>query len=79
MTILTICKYISYFITILFSVTLWKILEFLYPDVRDYFLSRIKAKEVFNKNLDPILKASNELLGKITSMARKDFNILKKK
>jgi len=72
--ILEISKYVA---TIMGSVTLWKLFEFFYPDVRDYFLSRIKAKEVFNKNLDPILKASNELLGKITSMSRNDFDILR--
>lgn len=76
--LINIIAVLKYGATFLGSVTVWKLFEFFYPDVRDYFRSRLEAKAVFNKNLDPILKASNELLGKITSMSRKDFATTRK-
>ena len=74
---LKILSIAQYTLTIVGSITLWKLFEFFYPDVRNAYLARKKAKDVFNLNLDPILKASNELLGKITSISRNDFQIVR--
>lgn len=48
-------------------------IKFLYPDIKQYFKTRNAAKKVFYDNLDPILKASSELYGKIESLAKEDF------
>lgn len=53
--------------------TIWEGFKFFYPDIKQYFKSRIAAKKVFYDNLDPILKASSELYGKIESLAKEDF------
>ena len=47
--------------------------KFFYPDIKQYFKTRNAAKKVFYNNLDPILKASSELYGKIESLAKEDF------
>lgn len=52
---------------------IWEGFKFFYPDIKQYFKSRNAAKKVFYNNLDPILKASSELYGKIESLAKEDF------
>lgn len=53
--------------------TIWEGFKFFYPDLKQYFKTRIAAKKIFYDNLDPILKASSELYGKIESLAKEDF------
>ena len=53
--------------------TIWEGFKFFYPDIKQYFKTRTAAKKVFYDNLDPILKASSELYGKIESLAKEDF------
>jgi len=55
------------------SLSLWEGFKFFYPDIKQYFKSRTAAKKVFYDNLEPILKASSELYGKIESLAKEDF------
>lgn len=52
---------------------IWEGFKFFYPDVKNYFKTKAAAKKVFYDNLDPILKASSELYGKIESLAKEDF------
>ena len=52
---------------------IWEGFKFFYPDLKQYFKTRIEAKKIFYDNLDPILKASSELYGKIESLAKEDF------
>lgn len=52
---------------------IWEAFKFFSPDIKQYFKTKIIAKKVFYDNLDPILKASSELYGKIESLAKEDF------
>ena len=53
---------------------LWEALRFFWPDIKRPFIERKSAKNSFYKNLDPILKASGELYGKLESLAKEDFS-----
>ncbi|WP_426484539.1 hypothetical protein [Flavobacterium sp. 2] len=53
---------------------LWEGFKFFYPDIKQYFKSKIDAKNLFYKNLDPILKSASELYGKIESLSKEDFS-----
>lgn len=53
--------------------TIWEGFKFFYPDIQQYFKTKRAAEKVFYDNLDPILKASSELYGKIESLAKEDF------
>src|SRR4030067_1520636 len=50
-----------------------KVLDYLYNEYRRSTESSKSAKDVVNKHLDPILKAADELVGKIRSLAQSDF------
>ena len=52
---------------------IWEGFKFFSPDIKQYFKTRIAAKKMFYDNLDPILKSSSELYGKIESLAKEDF------
>lgn len=52
---------------------LWEGYKFFSPDIKRFFQKKIDAKNAFYENLDPILKAAGELLGKIESLAKEDF------
>lgn len=52
---------------------IWEGFKFFYPDIKQYFKTRIAAKKIFYDNLDPILKAASELYGKIESLSKEDF------
>lgn len=52
---------------------IWETIKFVYPEVKRYFTNRIEARKVLAENIDPILKSSDELVGKINSLARTDF------
>lgn len=54
--------------------TIWPIVTFIYPEIKRPILSRIKAKKTFENNLNPILRSSGELYGKIESLAKEDFS-----
>jgi len=51
----------------------WELLKLIYPDLKKYFSDRLAAKEILNKYLDPLLKTSDELFGKLSSLANEDF------
>ncbi|MBP6025502.1 hypothetical protein [Ferruginibacter sp.] len=55
---------------------IWEGFKFIYPDLKRPIVARIEAKKTFYKNLDPILKSSSELYGKLLSLAREDFATL---
>lgn len=50
-----------------------KILDYAYREYSMKSQERKSAKKLIDKNLDPILKASDELVGKIRSLAQADF------
>lgn len=52
---------------------IWQAIKFLKPDIDRHLQSRRKAREYLYDNLDSLLKASDELYGKITSLAKEDF------
>lgn len=53
-----------------------KLSEYIYGEYRRKSDMSKSAKEVVNKHLDPILKAADELVGKIRSLAQSDFKEL---
>ncbi|MCY1721868.1 hypothetical protein OU798_16050 [Prolixibacteraceae bacterium Z1-6] len=61
-------------ITLVSGGFIWEGFKFFYPEVTRYIDSRVKAKKTFYENLDPILKSSSELYGKLESLAKEDFS-----
>jgi len=53
---------------------IWEGFKFFSPELKRIFTTPITAKNSFYKNLDPILKASSELYGKLESLAKEDFS-----
>jgi hypothetical protein len=53
---------------------IWEVFKYFYPDIKRYFNSKIEAKNSFYTHLDPLLKASNELYGKLESLSKEDFS-----
>lgn len=64
----------SPFLTITIAVAIWEGFKFFYPDIKRFLQSRVEAKNNFYDHLDPILKASSELYGKLESLAKEDFS-----
>lgn len=64
---------IELLVTTISGAIIWEGFKFLYPDIKQFFKTRIAAKKMFYDNLDPILKSSSELYGKIESLAKEDF------
>lgn len=50
-----------------------KFLDILYQEIRGKFQRRNSAKQFVDENLDPVLKAADELAGKLGSLAKQDF------
>jgi len=50
-----------------------KLIEFWYSERKQKKESKHNAKDVINRNMDPILKSADELVGKIRSLALTDF------
>lgn len=65
-------------ISIISGGAILELLKLLYPDLKKVFNSRIEAKKILNKHSDSILKASDELFGKLVSLAKDDFQIFSK-
>jgi len=53
---------------------LWEGFKFIYPELKQPIASRIEAKKVLYKNVDPLLKSASELYGKLLSLAKEDFS-----
>lgn len=53
---------------------LWEGFKLFYPDLKRPVETRVAAKKTLYKNLDPLLKASSELYGKLLSLAKEDFS-----
>jgi len=64
---------IKIILTFISGGAIWEGFKFIYPDIKRPIVARIEAKKTFYKNLDPILKSSSELYGKMLSLAREDF------
>ena len=50
-----------------------KILDIAYQEVRAQFTRKQSARKLVDDHLDPILKAADELVGKLRSLAEEDF------
>ena len=61
-------------LTVLTGGAIWPIITFIYPEIKRPILNRINAKKTFYNNLNPILRSSSELYGKIESLAKEDFS-----
>lgn len=53
-----------------------KILDIIYQEIRRHSERSTSAKQIVEKNLDPLLKAADELSGKLRSLAESDFKEL---
>lgn len=51
-----------------------KVLDYLYKEYRYRKEANKSAKDLINKHIDPILKSSDELVGKLRSLAQSDFH-----
>jgi hypothetical protein len=51
----------------------FKVFEIGYREARDWFADRSKSTKLIEANLEPLLKACDELVGKLRSLAEKDF------
>lgn len=65
---------ITTIITFISGGAIWEGFKFFYPDLKRPIETRLAAKKTFYKNLDPILKSSSELYGKLLSLAKEDFS-----
>jgi hypothetical protein len=54
-----------------------KLIDFFLKELRTERRNQINAKNIIDKHLDPILKSTDELVGKIRSLAASDFKELK--
>lgn len=54
-----------------------KVLDILHQEVRRRFEGRVSARRFVDENLDPVLKAADELVGKLRSMGSNDFRTLR--
>ncbi|MGA2405641.1 MAG: hypothetical protein ABSF81_02690 [Bacteroidales bacterium] len=52
---------------------LWEGFKFIYPDIKRKLDSYKEANEILYRCIDPLLKSSDELFGKIWSLAKEDF------
>lgn len=52
---------------------LWEGIKFAFPEIKRMLKARRDASDALYKNIDPILKASSELFGKLESLAKEDF------
>jgi len=52
---------------------LWEAIKFFYPSINQRLKNYQDGKKAFYSGLNPILKASDELYGKIYSLAKEDF------
>lgn len=52
---------------------LLELLKLFYPDIKKILNNKIEAKNIYNKHSDLILKAADELFGKLYSLAEEDF------
>ncbi|MFA7116601.1 MAG: hypothetical protein WC140_05145 [Bacteroidales bacterium] len=66
-------EYLKAILSIVSGGVLWEGFKFFYPDIKKILGYRIDAKNTLYENLDPILKSSDELLGKLESLAKEDF------
>lgn len=66
-------SYINTIISIAGGVISWELVKFIFPEIKHYFLSKIKAKDTFYGNIDNLLKSSSQLYGKLLSLAKEDF------
>ena len=53
-----------------------KVVEVLWTELRKRRDDQRSAREVINRHLDPVLKAADELVGKLSSLAQEDFKDL---
>lgn len=63
----------SYVLTLVSGGAVWETAKFFYPDIKNYLDKRKKAKQILYENMDLAIKSSDELFGKLESLAREDF------
>jgi hypothetical protein len=63
-------------LSVILGGSLWEGFKFLYPDLKIFITSRNLAKKTFYSNIDSLLKAANELYGKLESLGKEDFSSL---
>lgn len=68
----------KYLISVFSGGVILEVIKLFYPDLRKFFSQKIEAKKLLNKHTDSILKAADELFGKIQSLARDDFQMFTK-
>jgi hypothetical protein len=52
---------------------IWEFFKLFYPDLRKFLNDWLAARNILNKYIDPLLKSTDELFGKLSSLANEDF------
>lgn len=55
---------------------LWEGVKYVYPEISKQVKSRREARKIIDENIDPLLKAADELMSKIYSLSKSDFKDL---
>ncbi|EKD32304.1 MAG: hypothetical protein ACD_77C00130G0001 [uncultured bacterium] len=69
---------LKYIISTISGGVILELAMFFYPDFKKLFNSKVVAKNLINKHSDSIIKAADELFGKIFSLAKEDFKLFTK-
>lgn len=64
---------LKYLVSFISGGVLLELLKLFYPDIKKVLNNKIEAKNIYNKHSDLILKAADELFGKMYSLAEEDF------
>ena len=70
-------EWIKGIIGLLGAGAVWELFKFVYPDLKKLIGNKGEAKKILYRNINPVLKSADELLGKIHSLARNDFKSLR--
>lgn len=60
-------------LTLVTGASIWEGIKFVFPEIKRVLKARRDASDALYRNIDPILKASSELFGKLESLAKEDF------
>lgn len=60
-------------ISLITGASLWEVFKYFIPEIRRHIQKRREATRIFYESIDSIIKVSDELLGKLISLAKEDF------
>jgi len=73
----TISPYLKNALALVTGAAVWEGVKFVFPQIMKRIDDGKKARSLFDENISPILKAADELYGKMVSLAKEDFKVFK--